>query len=134
VPRSLAVAFGVAVLAAGCGGGHARTTTSTPPTTASTVAARGDSPLARDYRRLFADVHAMRTAAANVKRSTLLGTPAVRRTTSEFLDDLDVAKLTLKAKNRMIDHAAAAVAPVCEQCFQQLEAMRPIPAIAHSGG
>ena len=31
----------------------------------------------------------------------------------------------------MIDHAAAAVATSCDQCFQQLEAMRPIPQIAH---
>jgi hypothetical protein len=35
------------------------------------------------------------------------------------------------ARNRMIDHAAAIVAPVCQQCFQALEAERPIPAIAH---
>ena len=76
----------------------------------------------------------MRSAAAKVRKSSLLGTPAVRRTTSAFLDDLDVSKLTPKAKNRMIDHAAAAVAAVCEQCFQQLEAVRPIPQIAHPGG
>jgi hypothetical protein len=130
VPRSLAVAFAVAVLAAGCGGGHARTTTVPPATTA----AHSNSPVARDYRLLFGDVHAMRNAAAKAQKSSLLGTPAVRRTTSAFLDDLDVSKLTPKAKNRMIDHAAAAVAAVCGQCFQQLEAVRPIPQIAHPGG
>jgi hypothetical protein len=35
-------------------------------------------------------------------------------------------------RNRMIDHAAAIVAPVCQQCFQALEAERPIPGIAHT--
>jgi len=72
----------------------------------------------------------MRTAAAKVHRSSLLGTPALRRTTARFLDDLETSALTLKGKNRMIDHAAAAAAPVCEQCFQMLEAERPIPQIA----
>jgi hypothetical protein len=31
----------------------------------------------------------------------------------------------------VIDHAAAIVAGSCQQCFQALEAERPIPAIAH---
>jgi hypothetical protein len=34
-------------------------------------------------------------------------------------------------RNRMIDHAAAIVSPVCEQCFQALEAARPIPALRY---
>jgi hypothetical protein len=72
----------------------------------------------------------MRAAAAKVHRSSLLGTPELRRTTSAFIEDLETSSLTLKGKNRMIDHAAAAVAPVCEQCFQMLEAVRPIPQIA----
>ena len=32
----------------------------------------------------------------------------------------------------MIDHAAGAVATSCDQCFQQLEAIRPTVQIAHS--
>ena len=72
----------------------------------------------------------MRAAAAKVHRSSLLGTPGIRRTTAAFIEDLETSSLTLKGKNRMIDHAAAAVAPVCEQCFQMLEAVRPIPQIA----
>jgi hypothetical protein len=64
-------------------------------------------------------------------RSTLKGEPRVREATSRFIDDLDRSRIDDLSKNRVIDHAAAAVAPVCGQCFQQLEAMRPIPAIAH---
>jgi hypothetical protein len=72
----------------------------------------------------------MHAAAAKVQRSSLLGTLRLRRTTAAFIEDLERSSLTLKGKNRMIDHAAAAVAPVCEQCFQMLEAVRPIPQIA----
>ena len=37
------------------------------------------------------------------------------------------------AKNRMIDHAAAALVGSCEQCFQALEAEQPIPGIKEHG-
>ena len=40
-------------------------------------------------------------------------------------------KLDPKMKNRMLDFAASAVAGSCDQCFQMLEAARPIPDIAH---
>ena len=73
----------------------------------------------------------MRAQAVKVHRGTLLGTPGLRRTTAKFIEDLEKSHLSLKARNREIDHAAAAVATSCEQCFQQLEAIRPIPQIAH---
>ena len=116
-----------ALLAAGCGGGsHVQPAT--------TQAARARSPEARryvhDYARLYADVRAMRAEAAKVRHSSLLGTPGLRRTTAKFIEDLERSSLGPKARNRMIDHAAAAVATSCEQCFQQLEAIRPIPLIA----
>ena len=37
------------------------------------------------------------------------------------------------ARNRLIDHAAGALVGECEQCFQALEAARPIVKMAHSG-
>ena len=118
-------------LASGCGGGkHVVRTPST--TTAPTTTAR--SPLAqafvRDYRRLGIDVARMRADAGKVHRGTLLGTPGLRRSTARFIDDLEGSHLSPKASNREIDHAAAAVATSCEQCFQQLEAIRPILQIA----
>ena len=72
----------------------------------------------------------MRREAAKVRRGTLLGTPALRRLTGRFIEDLESSHLSPKARNREIDHAAGAVATSCEQCFQQLEAIRPIPQIA----
>jgi len=84
----------------------------------------------RDYAHLYADVGAMRAEAARVHGRSLLGTPALRRATGKFIEDLEGSRLSPKARNRMIDHAAGAVATSCDQCFQQLEAIRPIPQIA----
>jgi hypothetical protein len=130
---------------AGCGGngGSAMPATPAPTTTQPrpAVAVYPDDPQViarattagqkRDLVQLWADTGAMRQAAAKSEHSSLKGDPAVRRATSSFIDDLDRSTIDNLSKNRVIDHAAAAVATVCEQCFQQLEAMRPIPAIAH---
>ncbi|HEX7310383.1 MAG TPA: hypothetical protein VF232_04325 [Gaiellaceae bacterium] len=118
------------VLVAGCGGGNDApkpSTTTAPTTTARSPLVRA---LVRDYRRLGIDVARMRAEAAKVHRGTLLGTPGLRRWTARFIEDLERSHLSPKASNREIDHAAAAVATSCEQCFQQLEAIRPILQIA----
>ena len=58
---------------------------------------------------------------------------AASRLTDRFLQDVDTAPINNLTRNRMIDHAAAAVSALCPQCFQALEADRPIPAIAQAG-
>jgi len=131
-PQLVGVALSIAVLA-GCGGSkHPR---AAPPRVTTTTAARARTPyvraLVRDYKTLGVDIAAMRAAAVKVHGQTLKGTPALRRTTARFIEHLETSHLTLKARNRMIDHAAGAVATSCDQCFQQLEAVRPIPQIAH---
>jgi hypothetical protein len=134
VRKSLAAGVAIAVLAAGCGGEkHAQSVQSTTAARTTERAPRTPLVLAliRDYRRLGADVRAMRAAALRVHKETLKGTPELRRTTGRFIVDLEKSHLSPKARNRMIDHAAGAVATSCDQCFQQLEAMRPIPQIAH---
>jgi len=130
VRKSLAAGLTIAALVAGCGDGNSVQ----PPPSTSTAARTTRTPevraLIRDYRRLGADVRALRAEAAKVKRGTLLGTPTLQRLTSRFIDHLEKSHLSPKARNREIDHAAGAVATSCEQCFQQLEAIRPIPQIA----
>jgi hypothetical protein len=124
VRKSLAGALLFALLAAGCGGGsHVQPAT----THARSPEARRH---VRDYARLYADIRAMRAEAAKVRHGSLLGTPGLHRTTAKFIEDLERSSLGPKARNRLIDHAAAAVATSCEQCFQMLEAIRPIPQIA----
>jgi hypothetical protein len=128
---------------AGCGGNGGSATPAPPAPTATqprpavypddpqVIARATTAGQKRDLVELWADTGAMRQAAAKSEQSSLKGDPAVRRATSSFIDDLDRSTIDNLSKNRVIDHAAAAVATVCEQCFQQLEAMRPIPAIAH---
>src|SRR4051812_38561391 len=131
-PQLVGAALSIALLA-GCGGSeHSR---AAPARVTTTAAPKVRTPyvrtLIRDYRTLGADIAAMRAAAVKVHGQTLKGTPELRRTTGRFIEDLQSSHLSLKSQNRMIDHAAGAVATSCDQCFQQLEAVRPIPQIAH---
>jgi hypothetical protein len=102
---------------------------------ATRTAARGctDARAARDLARLRADVAAIHIAALRPTKNTLDGNPAVNRATDRFLADEGRAHVSLLVKNRLIDHAAAALVGSCQQCFQALEAGRPIPAISHAG-
>ena len=63
-------------------------------------------------------------AMGRTKSPTLMST-----LTDRFLLHVSTAPLTNLQRNRLIDHAAAAVSIRCPQCFQALEAERPIPAI-----
>jgi hypothetical protein len=78
---------------------------------------------------LQGDIAAMRRAAALPTKNTLLGNAAINQATDRFLNDVAVAHITNLKRNRMIDHAAGTLAGACEQCFQALEAARPIPNI-----
>ena len=71
--------------------------------------------------KLNADIAALRRARGN--------TAATNRTTDRFLLDVATAPITNLKRNRMIDHAVGALGGECEQCFQALEAARPIPNI-----
>lgn len=115
-----------ALLLAGCGasGGGGTSTRALPPPPRATR-------LERDLARIQADLTALRRLTAPVKHSSLMGTPAIQRATARFLDDLDRSVIPLRTRNRLIDHAVASVTGACEQCFQMLEADRPIPEIAH---
>ena len=117
----------MAILAPLAGCGSAATIRSTPQASCHSPAA------ARATARLVADVAAIRRAAALPTASTLEGNAAVNRATDAFLHDVETAPIGNLARNRMIDHAAAALVGACEQCFQALEAARPIVQIEHHG-
>lgn len=138
IARGLAALLVVAALA-GCGGGagHPTTAAATPTTAARTTAAKVAAASctarqrAKALARLTADVAAIRAAAKLPTKSALDGNAAINRATDRFLEDVQTAPVDNIARNRLIDHAAAALVGACEQCFQALEANRPIPAIAH---
>ena len=86
--------------------------------------------------RLQADTRAIRAAANLPVTDTLKGNAAVSAATDRFLHDVELAPIDNIARNRYIDLAAAALVGSCEQCFQALEAERPVVQIAdnpHSG-
>jgi hypothetical protein len=79
--------------------------------------------------KLQADIAAMRRAAALPTKDRLLGNKPINAATDRFLNDVAVAKIDNKRRNRLIDHAAGTLAGACEQCFQALEAARPVVGI-----
>jgi Flp pilus assembly protein TadD len=101
--------------------------------TRSATRACTDPRTARDLARLRADVAAIHAAARKPTKDTFNGNDAVNRATDRFLADEGRAHVSLLAKNRFIDHAAGALTGSCQQCFQALEAERPIPSISHAG-
>ncbi len=86
----------------------------------------------RALTRLEADLGSIKQASALPVRDSLQGNDAINRATDTFLRDLALAPLDNLVRNRLIDHAAALLFASCEQCFQALEASRPIVAIEHA--
>lgn len=124
------VLLGLVLGLVACGSSsHHSATRATHSTTRSCTDARAT----RDLARLRADVAAIRAAARKPTKDTFNGNAAVNRATDRFLADEGRAHVSLLAKNRFIDHAAGALTGSCQQCFQALEAERPIPSISHAG-
>jgi hypothetical protein len=128
----------VVALVAGCGGSAQHAARQTEPAQPNpypddpALVERATTPAQRAaLARAAHDVDAMKSAAAATPKRSLKGTPRLRRTTALFLQHMQTSPLESLTQNRLIDHAAAVVAFACEQCFQQLEANRPIPQIAH---
>lgn len=117
--RVLAI-IGCVLLLAGCGGGSKQAADCTKSPKEQKALARLD-----------ADLTAIKRAAALPAPDTLKGNPAINRATDSFLLHVETAPIDNLQRNRLIDHAAAALVGTCQQCFQALEAERPIPSIAH---
>jgi hypothetical protein len=81
--------------------------------------------------RLNADLTAIREAAKLPVTDALKGGPQINKATDRFLHDVETAPVDNLQRNRLIDHAAALLLGSCTQCFQALEAERPIVSIAH---
>jgi hypothetical protein len=116
VVRALIVVVCV-VLLAGCGGGTKKACTNPKEQKA--------------LARIAVDLAAIKRAAALPAPDTLKGNPAVNRAIDSFLLHIATAPIDNLKRNRLIDHAAALLVGSCQQCFQALEAGRPIVSIAH---
>jgi hypothetical protein len=81
--------------------------------------------------KLRADVAAIKRASNLPTTNRLDGNAAINKATDRFLLDVATAKIDNKRRNRMIDLAMGSLANQCEQCFQALEAGRPIPGLRY---
>src|ERR1041385_8075464 len=118
---------GTLVLGAACGSTKPKPTAHpAAPTTQATSTQRHcdvDSARARRaLRRIQIDIAHIRRAKTHAQTSDA---------TDTFINDLERSGIALKKQNRLIDRAIAASLGKCDDCFQALEAMRPIPSIAH---
>jgi hypothetical protein len=136
VLRPALVALSLVLLLAACGGGSSTTpatkTTASAASAARASAAPAAKPCPRTQKALAKirrDVAAIRAAAKLPTKSTLIGNRAINAATDRFLNDVMLAPIANLQRNRLIDLAASALVGNCEQCFQALEANRPIPAI-----
>jgi hypothetical protein len=109
VPRALAIACCTVFCLAACGGA------------AKPKAATKQCVSPKAMAKLNADITALRRARSN--------NAAINHATDRFLYDVATAPITNLKRNRLIDHAVGALGGECEQCFQALEAARPIPTI-----
>lgn len=122
VLRGTALLVCVLLLAA-CGSGAKTSVQAKNCTSPKTAAA---------LRKIHADTRAIRAAANLPVKDTLKGNATVSRATDRFLLDVETAPIDNLQRNRLIDLAAAALVGSCEQCFQALEAERPIVTLAHA--
>jgi hypothetical protein len=120
VLRRLVPLAAVAALVAGCGSTATHSAASKPKQCPN---------VARSLAKLNADIASIRHAA----RTTPAESKQINAATDRFLHDVATAPIPNLTRNRMIDHAAGALQGSCVQCFQALEAERPIVSI-HYGG
>jgi hypothetical protein len=107
------------VLALTACGASSRPASKPPPPTAAAA-----SKQCRNQAAALAKIDRDLAAMGQTKSPDVMST-----LTDRFLLHVSTAPLTNLQRNRLIDHAAAAVSIRCPQCFQALEAERPIPAI-----
>ena len=136
--RNAILALVVALVLAGCGGGESNPPAVAPPThrTTTTDKCKGskDPAVVRTkVSRLNRLLARMRVLAAKIPRKTLDGTPALSAAIDRFLVLNRDRDIPVHTRSRLVDHAAAIVASVCEQCFQALEANRPTGGGANLG-
>ena len=124
--RAVAILSCAALCLAACGGSK-HTTSAVQGTT--TV---GSCVNTKAIAKLRADVAAIKHASNLPTSNRLLGNAAINKATDKFLLDVETAKIDNKRRNRMIDLAMGSLANQCEQCFQALEAGRPIPSLRYN--
>jgi ABC-type enterochelin transport system substrate-binding protein len=136
VLRATVLALLLTLTVAACGAHSsappAATTTATQSAAAARAKARACKNQAVALAKIHRDIAALQAAYELPVKDKLLGNHAINVATDKFLNDEELAPISNLKRNRLIDLAMSAIGTHCQQCFQALEAGRPIPAI-HAG-
>jgi hypothetical protein len=131
VLRAAVLALLVTLTLAACGA-----PTSSPPPAATTATSTQSAAKAKACKnqaialaKIHRDIAALEAAYRLPVKDKLLGNHAINVATDEFLNDEELAPISNLKRNRLIDLAMSAIGTHCQQCFQALEANRPIPSI-----
>lgn len=79
--------------------------------------------------KIHRDIAALKAAYTLPVKDELKGNHAINVATDRFLNDVALAPISNLQRNRLTDLAMSAVGTHCEQCFQALEANRPVVSI-----
>jgi len=127
VLRVAVLALLVTLTLAACGSHKS----SPPPatTTQSAAKAKACKNQAVALAKIHRDIAALQAAYKLPVKDKLLGNHAINVATDKFLNDVQLAPISNLKRNRLTDLAMSAIGTHCQQCFQALEANRPIPSI-----
>ncbi len=123
----------LALVCAGCDGGGEGASIRSTTTVEKCSGSKNPAVVRRTVAKVKREIGRIRALAAPIKKKTLDGTPALSSALDRFLVDVRDRDIPVHTRSRLIDRAASIVAPVCEQCFQALEANRPIAGGAKLG-
>ena len=112
---------------AACGGSSSHPAAAT--TAAKPVHKKPCKSQTRALAKIHRDIAALKAAYKLPVKDELKGDHAINVATDTFLNDVQLAPISNLQRNRLTDLAMAAIGTHCQQCFQALEANRPIPAI-----
>jgi hypothetical protein len=132
--RAVVLALLVTLTLAACGAHKS----SAPPATTAQSAAKAEAKAkacknqAVALAKIHRDVAQLQAAYKLPTKDKLLGNHAINVATDKFLIDVQLAPISNLQRNRLTDLAMSAIGTHCQQCFQALEANRPIPSI-HAG-
>jgi hypothetical protein len=115
---------------AACGGNATPPKHATSQPRPACVGAKSAAKRQRARRQLNADLARLRVAAGTVHGYTQQGNNAINAALDRFMLHVSQPTLSVHERSRLIDRAAAIVAPRCYLCFQALEANRPTGATA----
>jgi hypothetical protein len=115
--KKLVVLAAAAALAAGCGSSTHTTKTAARKLNPNCASHPVTPAQKRAYRRILPILAQMKRATKHDVESRL---------TDRFLLAEETSGLSAYVRNRLLDHAVAYATPKCQDCFQALEAARPI--------